>query len=132
MISSSEKIDATLPFTLAIPVTSTGLTLADTCSLGKYLVVFFRVTKVSEGDGLFTGVVPTTELTEINGKVSFKTQFFGAYQAACISVEVTEKKEVTSAVPIVKKGQTTELTGTWEGSCRATTEEDGVVSENVS
>ncbi|MBI2601716.1 MAG: hypothetical protein HYW48_01555 [Deltaproteobacteria bacterium] len=137
VLSSSAKIDATLPFTLAIPVTSTGLALADTfaatCSLGKYLVVFFRVTKVAEGDGLFIGVIPKTELTEIDGKVSFKTQFFGAYQAACISVEVTEKKDVTTAVPIVKKGKTTELTGTWEGSCRghATTGEDETLSEKA-
>lgn len=120
VISSSEKIDASQPFTLAIPVTSTALALAATCSTGKNLVVFSRVTKVTEGSGLFTGVIPTSELTEKDGKVSFKTQYFGAYQAACVSVEVTEKKEVTTAVPIVKKAQTTELTGSWEGACQDT------------
>lgn len=106
-ISSSTATDAVVPFTLNIPApTVSGLALAE-----GNLVVFFSVTRDSSH---YKGVLPTADLTLDNELVSFDTKYFGVYQAAYISTEVSEEKTVQSTTPI---GVKTILEGSWKVDC---------------
>ena len=102
VISSSAAIDATQPFTISLVLDSgTKLTLADE---NLELVVVYKIKKIESGSGIFVGIIPNKELTIVDGKLIFKTRFFGSYQAAYVPVEALAKVVEKAAIaPIETK-----------------------------
>jgi hypothetical protein len=106
-VTSSVPMDAASPFTLAIPVTSSsGLRLtADDMSL---IVVIYKVYKAAEGK-VVVGIIPNSELTIVNGIVSFDTSHFGVYQAALADRPVEKAVQAETQAPILTKAEETKL-----------------------
>jgi hypothetical protein len=121
VISSSANIDATQPFTVNLALdNSAGLNLTQAQT---QLVVFYKIKKVEAGDATFVGIIPNNELTVANGKIAFKTRFFGSYQAVYIPAEVTTVAEKPATKPIETVRETNTSTtgsGTSGGSTGGT------------
>lgn len=88
----SQNVQATNPFTLAIPFTAvTGLHLDDTGN-GENLVVMFRSIKVENGTTSYLeGVIPREQITVSKEKVTFQTTNFGVFQVGVAQTKVKEK-----------------------------------------
>jgi hypothetical protein len=109
VISSSSLIDASQPFTVSLVLDNgSSLTLAEQ---NLELVVIYKVTKVESGSGTFVGIIPNKELAIVDGKLVFKTRFFGSYQAAYVPVEAVSKvveKEALKPIETKKEAKAAE------------------------
>lgn len=94
-LSSSVKMDATQPFTLAIAMPDgAALALADS---HQNLAVLYHVNKAAAGGVDFTGLIPRDALVVEGKVVRFAAKYFGTYQSVITSVPITEAKEVQAA-----------------------------------
>lgn len=117
VVSASQSVDATQPFTLAIPVgDATQLTQT------RQLVIAYRLRKAFEGDQVFAGIITDVNL---EGSVAkFQTRFFGAYQAVYSNVQIQAPVEKISDSPIVSKATTLlPYVGRWKSPCENDTDD---------
>jgi hypothetical protein len=116
----SQNVQATNPFTLAIPFSAvTALSLKDAAG-EENLVVMFRSIKVENGTTSYReGVIPREQITVSKDKVTFQTTNFGLFQVGVAQTKVREKIEKPAAQPpalIAEVGSP--LIGVW-GRCEA-------------
>ena len=116
----SQNVQATNPFTLAIPFSAvTALSLKD-AAVEENLVVMFRSIKVENGTTSYReGVIPREQITVSKDKVTFQTTNFGLFQVGVAQTKVREKIEKPAAQPpalIAEVGSP--LIGVW-GRCEA-------------
>ena len=125
-ITAADVQDAKEPFTLALPISSSGLGDQGARLNNTNLVVIFIVQKVEEND-YFMGVIPESEFeSSAASEVKIKTKYFGVYQTAYLPVKIETKVEVNGAVTsIPKKAEVSVLEGVWLGGCEDKTENDG-------
>jgi hypothetical protein len=114
----SQNVQATNPFTLAIPFSAvTALSLNDAAG-EENLVVMFRSIKVENGTTSYSeGVIPREQITVARDKVTFQTTNFGLFQVGVAQTKVREKIEKPAAQPpalIAEVGSP--LIGVW-GQC---------------
>jgi hypothetical protein len=114
----SQNVQATNPFTLAIPFSAvTALSLND-AAVEENLVVMFRSIKVENGTTSYReGVIPREQITVSKDKVTFQTTNFGLFQVGVAQTKVREKIEKPAAQPpalIAEVGSP--LIGVW-GRC---------------
>jgi hypothetical protein len=95
-VTSSEAIDATVPFTIALPIPDQsslrGFALQDGLD---NLVVLYKVTRVDAG-GDFNGLIPRDEIEIDGGYAVVKSKYFGVYQAVITAKKVEAAVEVAS------------------------------------
>lgn len=97
VVTNDAKVNASQPFTLAIALPGVSFWMLD----DSYVVVY-RVYDASTG-GYLVGIIPTSDLTVADGRVSFTTIYFGSYQIAVPSKPITSAKVVTSTTPFLSK-----------------------------
>ncbi|MCX6127116.1 MAG: hypothetical protein NTV34_20525 [Proteobacteria bacterium] len=114
----STNVEAASPFTLAIPLGSPSLSLADTLGNQDNLVVMYKWMKVIDGVTSYEiGLLPRSLLTVGGTSVQFQTKKFGTFQLAITAVKVTAQiKKPTEEPPILKADAGNPLVGVW-GSC---------------
>ena len=100
VVDSSISQDADSPFTLQIPVGSglAGFGLAE-----SRLIVVYKVYIASEGNKLVAGILPPSKVTVVDGKASFQTKHFGAFQLAYTTANITTEIRKDSNNPILSK-----------------------------
>ncbi len=108
VINSSESVDASNPFTLQIPSSSSS-SLALSGTDDARTIVLFQYKVAAEGNKEYLGIIPRKKLTIENGYVSFETRHFGAYQVAVTESLVEEAKKVDSKTPILTKAKEKKL-----------------------
>lgn len=114
----SQNVQATNPFTLAIPFSAvTALALNDAAG-EENLVVMFRSIKVENGTTSYReGVIPREQITVSKDKVTFQTTNFGLFQVGVAQTKVRGRIEKPAAQPpalITEVGSP--LIGVW-GRC---------------
>jgi hypothetical protein len=117
-IGSTAEQDPVAPFTLALPLKSgTALTAAEN------LVVFYRVTRYSDGKTL-SGAIPASLFkSNAASKIEIEASFFGIYQAVYISLSITERVEKDSggSKPVAVKtdlgAALKSIQGRWKSGC---------------
>jgi hypothetical protein len=97
VIQSEVLMDAASPFTIAITVGSS-LALQDVTNYA----VLYNVYVAAQGKNVI-GVIPTTDIAIKDGKVTFETIYFGAYQLVKTSAPIDQKKEIATERAIVTK-----------------------------
>jgi hypothetical protein len=93
LVTASEDIDATQPFTVALPFdpeAQGALHLAP-----KMLAVLYLVKKAGE-EKLYVGIIPASELEIVDGVVRLKTKYFGAFQVIVAVSGLDETKEAST------------------------------------
>ena len=100
VLSSSVGTDAASAMALALPLSSAGLSLTED-TLAK-LVVIYKINRVADGK-LYLGVIPRSELTVNNNKVTFPAKNFGAFQLVTASSLIEASKEVAVEGAIMTK-----------------------------
>ncbi len=95
-ITSSEKMDAVNPFTLALPIPSAaGLRLQGVDP--ERLSILYKLERISSGETV-AGVFTANQLRVNNGKVEFETSWFGTYQVIITERPVVQAREVAAEV----------------------------------
>ncbi len=112
-ISSSASVDASSPFTVNLSMSSLGLRLDEAQGKGSIAIVYY-IDRAEDGKKLL-GIIPPSEVTRNGNILSFRTKYFGVYQAAYISEDVKEVKEIEAPRPVLTKAQEKQLPPvTWE------------------
>lgn len=104
-ITSSTSADATSPFTVNLSMSGLGLRLTDTTTK---IAIFYYIDRVADGKK-FLGVIPPADVTRSGDTLSFRTKYFGIYQAATITEDVKEVKEVVATQTVTTKAQEKQL-----------------------
>lgn len=113
VLSSASAVDASSPFTINLSISSTSLRLADSDPYERMIVVY-KVTNHAEGKN-YIGFIPRAGITVKDGKASFQTKFFGAYQLAYTDAVLTAAKETETTSDILTKRAEKQLTPiTWK------------------
>ncbi len=98
-ILSEQKIDAASPFTVAIAAPSgAGLTMGSSS-----FAIVYKVYHAFE-DKTVVGIIPASEISVVDGVLTFKTKYFGVYQVITTTVEVKAVTVETKA-PVQTKAQ---------------------------
>jgi hypothetical protein len=93
--------DPVKPFSLAIAMPkASGLALDGQLTL----VIIYKVFVVATGETL-VGIIPPDQLTVDGGLVNFDARYFGAYQAAFVTIEIKAPVEKPSETPILAKAE---------------------------
>lgn len=118
VFNPSQAVEASVPFTLSIPLEAASLLLK---SEDRYSVLYKAITVAADGSkGYELGLIPTAEIQRDGNAISFATTRFGAFQAVKTKVEITQKIAVASYEPIaVKESTSNPLLGKWQRSCEA-------------
>lgn len=122
VFNPSQAVEASVPFTLSIPIEAASLLLT---SVDRYSVLYKAITVAADGSkGYELGLIPTASIQLGGNALSFATTRFGAFQAVKTKVEITQKIAVASYEPItVKKATSDPLLGKWQRSCEADSHE---------
>lgn len=106
VIQASEKVDATKPFTLALPLSVNGLRLIEE---QKYVMIIYKVYKEGSND-VIIGIIPAQDIEVKENSVVFSTRFFGSYQAVYTDKIITKAPaEKPSTTPILTKVEDKQL-----------------------
>jgi hypothetical protein len=106
-VQSSAGVDAVQPFTIGIAIPSSfGLTINAT-NLDQLVVVFKA--KLHSENRFVGGIIPRREILIENNQAKFTTKYFGVYQLALASVEITERKEAEVLSPVLTKSELQKL-----------------------
>ncbi|MCX6127268.1 MAG: Ig-like domain-containing protein, partial [Proteobacteria bacterium] len=103
----SSSVQASSPFTLAIPITASGsLALADSSIQSENLIVIYNWMNVVNGVATYSvGLLTRQDLTIGTKSVQFQTTKFGTYQLAVTQTKVIQKVEIPTAEPPVLKSE---------------------------
>lgn len=114
----STNVEASSPFTLSIPMSTTTLAFALDSS-DDNIVVMYRWMKVENGTTSYDiGIIPGSDVTVSSGKVSFQTTKFGVFQIGKAEKKITERVTKPTIEPPALKGDASNpLVGLW-GMCR--------------
>jgi hypothetical protein len=129
-IFSTSNLDATQPFTIALPITDSAGLLQTT---KENIVIIYKVAKEVDKGALTFGVFPTSAVTIEGDVAKIDTKWFGVYQVANASKDILTSKEVLTADPIILKSKVSDLTGRWVSNCiqetKGKTNADGTVDD---
>lgn len=105
VLSSSSRENPLVPMRLVLPI---GLSLMFSLAGGntENVAILYKIEDYSTGE-FRDGVIPTAEITIVDGRVFFETKFFGSFQLVYTEKKITvaEVKEVVTVEPPVTKRQ---------------------------
>jgi hypothetical protein len=109
VLSSSEPVDAVGTIQVAMPLNQSVALLLTAPVEKEKIIVIYKVQKYAENT-FAIGIIPSSELTFQDDKVIFGTSYFGSFQLAISSVEITDRPpEAKTEAPILTKAAASSL-----------------------